>query len=148
MVDLNLPNYPVRIKDVGGKKMIFDSVRKKFLVLTPEEWVRQNFIFFLTVEKRMPQSLIAVEMGLTLNKTKKRSDIVVYNRSGQPWLIVECKAPAVKIDQKVFDQIARYNLTLQGEFLVVTNGMQHYCCQMFPREGRYSFLPDIPEFPV
>lgn len=147
MINLNLPKYPIRLKEVEGKKMIFDSVRKKFLVLTPEEWVRQNFIFYLATEKKMPLSLIAVEMGLTLNKTKKRSDIVVYNKTGNAWLIVECKAPSVKIDQKVFDQIARYNLTLNAEFLVVTNGLQHYCCQMFPREERYSFLPDIPEFP-
>lgn len=146
MLKLNLPPYQLRIKDGGDRTMIFDSIRKKFVVLTPEEWVRQNFIMFLIQEKGIPASLISVEKGLTVNKTQKRTDIVVFDRNGHPALIVECKAPSVKVTQAVFDQIARYNLTLKGRFLVVTNGMEHYCCHMFHDEKRYEFCQSIPHF--
>ncbi len=146
MLKLNLPPYQLRVKEEDGRNMIFDSVRKKFIVLTPEEWVRQNFIMFLMHEKSVPASLLSIEKGLKLNKTQKRTDIVVYDRSGHPSLIVECKAPSVKITQAVFEQIARYNLTLKGRFLVVTNGLEHYCCQMFHEEHRYEFCQNIPNF--
>lgn len=146
MLKLNLPPYQLRIKEDGGRTMIFDSIRKKFVVLTPEEWVRQNFVMFLMQEKGIPAGLLSVEKGLVLNKTQKRTDIVVFDRSGHPVLIVECKAPAVKVTQSVFDQIARYNLTLKGRFLVVTNGLEHYCCQMFHEEKRYEFRQSIPHF--
>lgn len=146
MLKLNLPPYPQRIREENGRRDIFDVARKKFVALTPEEWVRQHFVMFLMNDKSVPASLLSVEKGLMLNKMQKRTDIVVYDRSGLPALIVECKAPSVKITQDVFDQIARYNLTLKCRYLVVTNGIEHYCCEMFHAEKRYQFCPDIPDF--
>lgn len=146
MLKLNLPPYPQRIREENGRRDIFDVARKKFVALTPEEWVRQHFVMFLMNDKSVPASLLSVEKGLMLNKMQKRTDIVVYDRSGLPALIVECKAPSVKITQDVFDQIARYNLSLKCRYLVVTNGMEHYCCEMFHVEKRYQFCPEIPDF--
>ncbi len=146
MERLNLPTYSFNIKFKEQRKYIFDFIRKKFVLLTPEEWVRQNFLKFLVEEKKYPASLIAVEKEFKLNTLSKRSDALVYNRSGQPFLIIECKATTVKIDQKVFDQIARYNMKLNVELLVVTNGLEHYCCKIDIENQRYYFLKDIPEF--
>jgi len=146
MQQLNLPNYSVKLKNENNKTLIFDPIRKKYLVLTPEEWVRQNFIQFLVQEKNYPASLMAVEMGIDLINTKKRCDIVLYNTSGVPYIIVECKAPSVKISQDTFDQIARYNMTLKTDLLIVTNGMQHYTCKMDHENQRYQFLKEIPEY--
>ena len=117
-----------------------------FLVNTPEEFVRQNFIQFLINEKGYPASLMAVEMGIDVLNTKKRCDIVLYNRHGKPHIIVECKAPSVKIAQDTFDQIARYNLTLKTEYLIVTNGLQHYVCVMDHEKECYHFLREIPTY--
>ncbi len=146
MEKLNLPTYSFNIKLIEQRKYIFDFIRKKFVILTPEEWVRQNFLKYLVDEKKYPASLISVEMEFKLNKLSKRSDAVVYNKSGNPVLIVECKAASVKIDQKVFDQIARYNMKLNVEFLVVTNGLDHYCCKIDYENQKYYFLKEIPIF--
>src|SRR6056297_910650 len=146
MERLNLPTYSFNIKFKEQRKYIFDFIRKKYVLLTPEEWVRQNFLKYLVEEKKYPASLIAVEKEFKLNRLSKRSDVVVYNSSGHPFLIVECKAISVKIDQKAFDQIARYNMKLQVEFLVVTNGLEHYCCKIDLENQTYCFLKDFPEF--
>ena len=146
MEKLNLPTYSFNIKLIEQRKYIFDFIRKKFVILTPEEWVRQNFLKFLIEEKKYPASLIAVEMEFKLNNLSKRSDAVVYNKSGNPVLIIECKAASVKIDQKVFDQIARYNMKLNVDFLIVTNGLEHYCCKIDYENQKYYFLKEVPEF--
>lgn len=146
MQKLNLPEYSFRIVEEGGKTKIFDRFRKKMVVLTPEEWVRQNFVMFLTTEKHYPESLISVEAALKVVSRSKRTDVVVYNRNLLPLLIVECKAPHIKINTAVFDQIVRYNISLHVHFLVVTNGMEHYCCKLDYQNNTYSFLSDIPAF--
>ncbi|MDA3781129.1 MAG: type I restriction enzyme HsdR N-terminal domain-containing protein [Bacteroidales bacterium] len=146
MEELNLPKCTYRIKEDKGKKFIFDNVRKKFVVLTPEEWVRQNFISYLVEHKNFPASLIGVEYEFKLNNTSKRSDIVSFGKIGEPLLIVECKASVVKITQKVFDQIARYNIKLQVNYLIVTNGLSHYCCRFDKEKQSFVFLNDIPEY--
>ena len=146
MEKLNLPTYSFNIKLIGQRKYIFDFIRKKFVILTPEEWVRQNFLKYLVNEKKYPASLVAVEKEFKLNRLSKRSDAVVYSKKGKPILIVECKAASVKIDQKVFDQIARYNMQLQVDYLLVTNGLNHYCCKIDYDNSQYHFLKVIPEF--
>jgi len=146
MKSLNLPTYSFNIKLIEQRKYIFDFIRKKFVILTPEEWVRQNFLQYLVQEKNYPASLIAVEKELKLNSLSKRTDAVIYNRQGNPVLILEFKAPDVKIDQKVFDQIARYNLKLKVNYLIVSNGMEHYSCQLNYEENSYRFLKEIPAF--
>jgi hypothetical protein len=143
---LNFPTYSFRFKNNENKVSIFDAIRKKFVVLQPEEWVRQHCLQFLIEEKKYPKSLINVEKELTVNDLRKRYDIVVYNPNGQIHLVVECKAPKINIDQTVFDQIARYNLELNATYLMVTNGINHYYCQMDFENERYVFLRDIPEY--
>jgi hypothetical protein len=144
--NLNFPTYSFRFKNSENKRLIFDAVRKKFVVLQPEEWVRQHCIQFLIHEKKYPKSLINVEKELTIHTLKKRYDIVVFNPDGSIHLIVECKAPLITIDQNTFDQIARYNLELNASYLMVTNGINHYYCQMDFEQERYSFLKDIPDY--
>ncbi|MBS3993602.1 MAG: type I restriction enzyme HsdR N-terminal domain-containing protein [Bacteroidetes bacterium] len=146
MQKLNFPQYTFRIKSNENKLFIFDFIRKKDVVLTPEEWVRQHFLMHLVQEKKYPASLIAVEKKLTLNTLTKRTDIVVYNTLAQPEIIIECKAPEVKISQEVFDQIARYNIKLKANYLVVSNGLEHYFCKMNFQEETYIFLKDIPNY--
>jgi len=146
MEKLNLPTYSFNIKFIEQRKYIFDFIRKKYVILTPEEWVRQNFLKYLVEEKKYPASLIAVEKEFKLNNLSKRSDAVIYNKQGNPYLIIECKAPEVKIDQKVFDQIARYNMVLNVELLVVTNGLQHFCCKLDAENDTYYFLKEIPDY--
>lgn len=146
MQKLNLPIYSIKLKKDKNKTFVFDPIRKKYINLTPEEWVRQNFIQFLIVEKNYPASLMAVEMGIDLLNTKKRCDIVLYNTKGLPHMIVECKAPSIKISQDTFDQIARYNMTLKTDLLIVTNGLQHYVCMMDHQNQRYHFLKEIPYY--
>jgi len=143
---LNLPPYPFRIKLEGGKHFIFDELRKKFLVLTPEEWVRQHFIQFLILNKKYPKTLIQIEAGLKINKLQKRTDVVVFDRNAARFMLIECKAPQVKIDQSVFDQAARYNSVHQVEYLVVTNGIQHYVAKIDHITKEFNFLDDLPEF--
>ena len=146
MQKLNLPQYKFKLKNNENKTLIFDKVRKKYFVLTPEEWVRQHYISFLIEEKKYPVSLIAIEKQLTINGLKKRSDILIFNTDGKPEIIVECKAPSVKITQETFDQIARYNLTLKANYLVVTNGLQHIFCKIDTLKESYIFLPEIPDY--
>jgi hypothetical protein len=146
MQALNLPTYSFNIKSEDGRKYILDVIRKKYIVLTPEEWVRQNFIRYLNEEKKYPLTLMSVEKSFSLYKLSKRSDILIYNRQALPVLIVECKAPEVKLTRGVFDQIIRYNLTFKVNFLVVTNGLQHFCCQLDHGKNSAIFLNDIPDF--
>lgn len=146
MQELNLPYFEHKLKSEDGKQFIFDPIRKKYLVLTPEEWVRQNFIQFLIQIKEYPVSLLSIEHPVNVNTLNQRSDIVVYNRTGKPILIVECKATKVKIDQKVFDQITRYNMILKVPYLIITNGYKHFCCKIDFEKNSYAFLKDIPEF--
>jgi len=146
MQRLNLPTYSFNIKSEGERKYIFDGIRRKYILLTPEEWVRQNFIRYLSEEKQYPLSLFGVEMHFRINKLSKRGDIILFNRKGEAKVIVECKAPAVRINQKAFDQIARYNMKFRVDYLIVTNGMQHYCCRMDYDKGTYTYLEEIPSF--
>ena len=146
MKKLNLPPYSFKIKSKENKLYIFDMLRKKNVVLTPEEWVRQNFIQYLIIEKKYPKSLIAIEKQLKINNLSKRTDILVFDKTGLTNIIVECKAPTVKITQDAFDQIARYNLSLNSNYLIVTNGMQHYYCKMDHQLKKYNFLSDIPNY--
>ena len=143
---LNLPQYSFRIQEKAGKKLIFDGFRRRWVALTPEEWVRQNFARYLTEEKHFPASLVAIERSLRMNQRDFRTDIVLYSKSGNPLIVVECKAPEVKISQQVFDQIARYNLDLRVSYLIVTNGLSHYCCRFDQSELSYTFLPEIPDY--
>ena len=145
MQKLNFPEYSFRFKSSENKTLVFDDIRKKFVVLAPEEWVRLHVVQFLIQTKNYPRSLINVEKQLKLNQTTKRYDIVVFNNDGSIYLIVECKAPSIPITQLTFDQIARYNLALQSKYLMVTNGLHHYYCQMDFEKERYIFLEDIPD---
>jgi len=145
MEKLNLPQYPIRIKEEGGVKYIFDAIRKKYLKLLPEEWVRQNFIQFLIHEKNYPTGLIEIEKGLRLNELQKRVDVLIY-KGANPILLIECKAPKVKINQEVFEQIARYNKALKVPYLAVTNGLEHYCAKIDFKENSFEFLEEIPNY--
>jgi hypothetical protein len=146
MQALNFPNYGFRLKSSENKIHIFDVIRKKFVVLQPEEWVRQHVLHYLMEDKKYPETLINVEKQLTVNAIKKRYDVVIYNSRGQIDLLVECKAPSVNIDQQVFDQIARYNMKLNAQLLMVTNGIDHYYCRMDYAQEKYDFIKDVPEF--
>jgi hypothetical protein len=146
MMQLNLPVYPFRIKTVDGRRSIFDTFRKRWVALTPEEWVRQHFVRFLAEELGYPVALIAVERSLKINQHDFRADVVVFSRTGNPLLVVECKAPEVKIGQQVFDQVARYNLDFQVDWLVVTNGLSHYCCRLDRANNRCIFAEQIPYY--
>ena len=146
MLQLNLPTYQFKIKSKENKRFIFDNLRKKYVVLTPEEWVRQNFTTYLINEKNYPASLIAIEKQLEVNGLKKRSDILIFNTDGKPEIIIECKAPSMTINQDVFDQIARYNLKLKANYLIVTNGLEHFFCKMDFENQQYLFLEDIHNY--
>lgn len=145
-VALNLPPYPFKLTQKDEVLFIFDELRKKNLVLTPEEWVRQHFIQFLIKDRKYPKTLIKLEGGLKLNQLQKRTDILSFDQFGKADVLVECKATSVKIDQKVFDQIARYNMIHQVNYLVVTNGLQHYYCQMDYEKQTYYFIEELPEY--
>ncbi len=144
MIDLNLPSYPYKLKQAKDKILIFDDLRTRYVSLSPEEWVRQHFVAYLANEKGFPRGLMGNEISLTLNRCNRRCDTVVYDRNGKPLCIVEYKAPHVEITQKTFDQIARYNMVLQVDYLLVSNGLTHYCCRMDYLRNSYTFLPDIP----
>lgn len=145
MLKLNFPSYTFRFKKDGATKLIYDEIRKKFVVLTPEEWVRQHTVRKLREENGIPKSHINVEKQIVLNKLKKRYDIVVFNSDGSIYLIVECKAPHIQINQTTFDQIAQYNFVLNARYLMVTNGQAHYYCRMDFEAQRYHFLAELPE---
>ncbi|MBT8303455.1 MAG: type I restriction enzyme HsdR N-terminal domain-containing protein [Bacteroidia bacterium] len=146
MQELHFPQYSFRFKNSENKLLIFDVIRKKFVVLQPEEWVRQHCIHFLLNEKKYPRSLVNIEKELMVKGLQKRYDIVVFNPDGSIHLIVECKSFKKTINQDTFDQIARYNLTLDATYLMVTNGINHYYCQMNLEEQRYQFLKEIPNY--
>ncbi|EAR12820.1 hypothetical protein PI23P_09340 [Polaribacter irgensii 23-P] len=146
MQKLNLPHYKFKLKSNENKTFIFDNLRKKYMVLTPEEWVRQHFVQFLIEEKNYPPTLIAIEKQVVVNNLKKRSDILVFDKEGNPDIIVECKAPKIKITQATFDQIARYNSKLNANFLIVTNGLTHFYCKMDFKKETYVFLKEIPNY--
>ena len=142
--ELNLPSFEARLRLVKQRKEIFDGFRNKFVKLTPEEWVRQHTIHYLVNELNYPKNRIAVELTLNLNGLTKRADIVVYNVSLQPWMIVECKASSIKLSQAVFDQAARYNLVMNVPFLVITNGIQLWAASVNRATGLISRLTGLP----
>lgn len=146
MLSLNLPPYATKIAVRDGKNTIWDVIRRKYVVLTPEEWVRQHFVHFLIGHKGYPASLLANEVALTLNGTSRRCDTVLYDRALSPRMIIEYKAPHIPITQKVFDQIGRYNLVFRVDYLIVSNGLSHYCCRMDYEHQSYEFLKDVPEY--
>ena len=146
MQKLDLPPCSLRLRPQEGKVQAYDVIRKKFVVLSPEEWVRQHVVHYLISHKKYPRLHISVEKMLKVNGLLKRYDIVVFDRNGDILLIVECKAPGVKISQETFDQIARYNMTLNAGLLMVTNGHQHYCCKINSELERYDFLPELPSY--
>jgi type I site-specific restriction endonuclease len=143
---LNLPNVVLKTKLVEATTQVFDVVRKKYFKLTAEEWVRQHFIHYLNKDKNYPFGLMGVEQMIKYNNLKTRADIVLYNIDGIPNMIVECKAPNMNITQDTFDQIARYNFKLKVKYLVVTNGLQHFCCEMDYKKNQILFLKGIPNF--
>ena len=147
MQKLNLPSYNFNIRSTeNNKTQIFDNLRRKFVSLTPEEWVRQNFIKYLIEEKNFPQGLIAVEYAIAISNNTHRSDIVCFDKKGNARLIVECKAPSIKITQEVFEQAARYNMNLKTDYLILTNGLSHYCCKVNYATKSVEYLKEIPEF--
>jgi predicted type IV restriction endonuclease len=145
MQALRLPVAKLHLKSINGKTMVFDVLRKKYVLNTPEEWVRQHFVHYLMDHLQYAPGLIAVETLVVINGLRQRADVVVYNRKGKPMLIVECKAPSVKADRKVFDQAARYNMKLGVKYLVITNGMLHFCARL-KSNASYDMLPAIPSF--
>jgi hypothetical protein len=142
--ELNLPQYSFRISGKEGMEMILDPLRRRYVKLTPEEWVRQNFIQYLINEGKYPPGLLGIEVMFGFNKLKRRVDILVHDRSGRPILIVECKAPEVKIDEAVFEQIATYNMKFKVPYLVVTNGLHHYACTIDHEAMKFEYLLVIP----
>ena len=146
MDTLNLPEAELKVTTRAGKPYVFDILRRKHVSLTPEEWVRQQFVHYLIDQKGYPAECIGNEVSITLNGTKKRCDSVVYGQNAQPLMIIEYKAPSVEITQQVFEQISRYNIRLRVRWLVVSNGLQHYCCQIDYTEGTYKFVDDIPSY--
>jgi len=145
---LNFPSYKFRIKNSENKTQIFDEIRKKFVVLQPEEWVRQHCLHYLIKEKKYPITLINVEKELYVHNQKKRYDIVIYNNDGSVFCIVECKAPSISINQEVFDQIAQYNLSLNTTYMMITNGINHYYCTMDKSTKSYRFLESLPDYSI
>ena len=146
MMEINLPAYEMRVREQRGRHEVFDFLRRRYVALTPEEWVRQHFVHYLVEHKGYPKGLLANEMELRVGEKRLRCDTVLYNNVLQPLMIMEYKAPSVPITQRVFDQITAYNILLHVDYLVVSNGLQHYCCRM-DYEGRsYTFLKEIPDY--
>ena len=146
MLKLNLPPFDKKITKKDDKAFILDVIRRQYVALTPEEWVRQHFVHFLIEHKGYPQSLMANEVQLKLNGMSRRCDTVVYDRALRPRVIIEYKAPSVSITQRVFEQICRYNIVLQVDYLIVSNGLAHYCCKVDYANRSYTFVEDIPEY--
>jgi hypothetical protein len=144
MEALNLPTYFFKIKEVTGKKYVFDEVRRRYVALTPEEWVRQNIIKYLNLEKSYPLSLFLIEKKHVHNRLSRRCDFVIYNHGGNPLMVVECKAPSIEISQQVFDQVSRYNQQYKASYLLITNGNKHFCCKVNLKNHGFEFLHDIP----
>ncbi|MBR0180737.1 MAG: type I restriction enzyme HsdR N-terminal domain-containing protein [Prevotella sp.] len=146
MFRLNLPQYEIKISEKGGKRMIFDFLRRKYVALTPEEWVRQHFVHYLVEHKGYPKGLIGNEIELQIGAKHLRCDTILYNRMARPQMIIEYKAPTIPLQQKVFEQISTYNLLLKVDYLIVSNGIQHYCCKMDYKNQKCLFLEDIPDY--
>ena len=146
MYELNLPKYEIKLGGSREHPLIMDVLRRKFVALTPEEWVRQHFVHFLTAHKNYPSALLANEVELRIGSKRLRADTLLYNKEKMPRMIVEYKAPNIALRQKVFDQISAYNLLLKVDYLVVSNGMEHYCCRMDYENKTYWFLKDIPTY--
>jgi hypothetical protein len=146
MFRLNLPTYEIKIAQRGNKQLIFDFLRRKYVALTPEEWVRQHFVHYLIEHKDYPAGLIGNEVELNVGEKKLRCDTILYSKVAQPQMIIEYKAPQIKLQQKTFDQISAYNLLLKVDYLIVSNGMQHICCRMDYENQKYCFLEDIPNY--
>jgi len=144
---LNLPEYKFKIRtNQTGKNEIFDNFRKKFVVITPEEWVRQNFLQYLKEVKKYPPMLMAIEKGIKVNNMQKRFDAVIHNHNGKPIMLIEFKSPNIKLSQKVMEQVSRYNLSLNVNFLIISNGLTHYCCHIDKKTGETTFFDEIPDF--
>ena len=146
MFRLNLPQYEIKIGEKDGKRTIFDFLRRKYVTLTPEEWVRQHFTHYLIAHKGYPKGLMGNEVELHVGEKRLRCDTILYNKQTQPQMIIEYKAPTIQIQQKTFDQISVYNLLLHVDYLIVSNGLQHYCCKMDYDNQKYLFLQDIPNY--
>ena len=146
MFRLNLPQYEIKIGEKNGKRTIFDFLRRKYVTLTPEEWVRQHFTHYLIAHKGYPKGLMGNEVELRVGEKRLRCDTILYNKQGQPQMIIEYKAPTIQIQQKTFDQISVYNLLLHVDYLIVSNGLEHYCCKMDYDNQKYLFLQDIPDY--
>lgn len=146
MYELNLPTYDIQLSGTREKPEIFDFLRRRFVKLTPEEWVRQHFVHWLVEYKGYPKGLLGNEIVLRVGEKKLRCDSILYDQHAHPRMIIEYKAPTIALSQKVFDQISTYNLLLHVDYLVVSNGMQHYCCRMDYERGNYDFIPDIPDY--
>lgn len=143
MIRIEYPPYQPKIRQESGKEQIFDEIRKRWVALTPEEWVRQNFLQYLLQVRKYPASLIAVEKEIMLHDLRKRFDVVVHDRQAKPWMIIECKEMGVKLDQKVLDQVLRYNITLQVPYLVITNGQ--YCMAAAIHNGEVTEIDILPD---
>lgn len=146
MIQLNLPPYEIKIGVKDGKRTILDILRRKHVALTPEEWVRQHFVHYLIEHKGYPMGLMANEVELRIGEKRLRCDTILYSKQLQPRMIIEYKAPTVQLQQKTFDQITAYNLQLHVDYLVVSNGLHHYCCRMDYDNQKYLFLKDIPDY--
>jgi len=144
MRKLNLPDYEFKTRDEAGKRFVLDVFRKKYVMLTPEEEVRQRFARYLVKEKNYPASLMMTEVALKLNEMTQRCDILVHKPAGKPAVLVECKAPEVKVSRETFDQAARYNMVFGVKYLMVTNGLKHYCCSLDFERRKVQFLDEIP----
>jgi len=147
-MEINLPRYEIKFREQCGKRQIFDFLRRKYVALTPEEWVRQHFVHYLVSQKGYPKGLLANEVELVVGKKKLRCDTLLYNRLLKPQMIIEYKSPEIELTQRVFDQITVYNFLLHVEYLIVSNGRQHYCCRMDYDQRSYQFLRDIPDYAV
>ena len=146
MYELNLPPFEIRLGGTREKPEIFDFLRRRFVKLTPEEWVRQHFVHWLTEQKGYPKGLLGNEIELQVGEKKVRCDSILYDNNARPQMIIEYKAPTVALSQKVFDQISAYNLLLHVDYLTISNGLQHYCCKMDYEHKSYDFLQDIPDY--
>ena len=146
MIRLNLPSFKIKLSGTPERPRVFDTLRRRYVALTPEEWVRQHFIHWLTGHKGYPAALMANEVALSIGDKRLRADSVLYDRQLQPRMIIEYKAPTVQITQRVFDQIAAYNMLLHVDYLVVSNGLSHYCCRIDYANRTYEFLRDIPDY--
>ena len=144
---LNLPELNYKLKQKDEQYEIFDLIRKKYVLLTPEEWVRQHFVNYLINHQHYPKSMIQVEREIIYNNLSKRFDVVVYDQMGEPFMLVECKAASVKLSQETFAQAATYNLNLKSNYLVISNGKQHFCCKIEHKLKKYDFVSQLPAYP-